>query len=38
MEWNGMRPKHETLRDAILKGVKRNGELVVKKMGRETGM
>lgn len=32
---NGMRSKYETLKDAILRGVKRNGELVIKKMGRE---
>lgn len=35
---NGMRPKDETLKDAILRGVKRNRELVVKNMGREIGV
>ena len=33
-----MRPKNETLTDAILRGVRRNRKLVVKKMGREIGV
>lgn len=35
---NGMRPKDETLKDSILRGVRRNGELVVKKTGKEIGV
>lgn len=33
-----MRPKDDTLRDAILRGVKKNGELVVKELRRKSGV
>lgn len=33
-----MRPKDETLRDPILTGVKRNGTLIIKVIGKETGV
>lgn len=32
-----MRPEDEVLRDLILRGVKRNGELVAKEMEKENG-
>lgn len=33
-----MRLEDETLRDTILMGVKRNGALIVKEIGKETGV
>lgn len=35
-DMKGMRPKDDTLRDAILRGVKKNGELVIKEMRRKS--